>query len=352
MRFAVCFVTGLILAVAAVQPAAAQSQDDLRVLLERLQRLERDVRTLNIQIARGSAGAQTGTAGADAQALAEASGGDNRPAQARLEVRLAELEKDLRAATGQMENMTFRIREVAETVETLTNDMTFRLDALEKAQAEQAAAMQAARTAAPAPAQRQGKQPEAPFTPAGANVGGQPVGEAAAPGAAAKQPVSPGAGGEQAITGTLSPGQAQEQGLSGAASAPTTTAMTPEDQYKQAFGLLRQSRYGDAETALKGFLGANGRHKLASNAHYWLGETYYVRGLYLEAARTFLAGYEAAPGGAKAPDALLKLGMSLGGLQHEAEACDAFDKLEREFPSPAPGIAGALAREKQRYECP
>lgn len=330
MRFAaVCLV---LMTAAAAAPAAAQSPDDLRALLDRLQRLERDVRTLNIQIARGSAGAGARAAD-DARALAEASGGDTGPAAARLEVRMAEFEKDLRAATGQMEEITFQVRELTETLQTLSNDISFRLDRIEKAAAEQKALAE----------QRAAQPPESPFAPA--QGAGQPVGEPAAPGAAAKKPVAAAVGGgEQIITGSA---PAQQTG----AELIQMAAKTPEEQYKQAFGLLRQARYADAETALKGFLAANNGHRLASNARYWLGETHYVRARYLDAARAFLAAYDADQKGAKAPDSLLKLGMSLGGMQQTPEACATFGKLEREFPNPGPGIAGALAREKQRYSC-
>ena len=52
-------------------------------------------------------------------------------------------------------------------------------------------------------------------------------------------------------------------------------------------------------------------HKLAGNAQYWLGETHYVRRDYKAAATAFLNGYTTFENSPKAPDSLLKLGMTL-----------------------------------------
>ena len=89
---------------------------------------------------------------------------------------------------------------------------------------------------------------------------------------------------------------------------------TPQQQYDYAFGLLRQANYAGAEEAFSAFLVENPDHTLAGNAKYWLGETYYVRGNYQQAAVTFAEGFESYPDNSKAPDNLLKLGMSLASL--------------------------------------
>jgi tol-pal system protein YbgF len=335
-----------VVAVFVVQPAFAQSSTDLQTLLQRLERLERDVRTLNVQVARGVS-AETAT-----EAIgAAADDGANLPAMARLEVRITALEEDLRQATGSMETLSFRIRELAQTLETFTNDAAFRLDALEKAQAAQSG--QGAQSAQSAPAAQ-----------TDAAAAGQP--QPAQPAQAAES-LAPTRGASEQTLGTVTPQEVEAVQTQDATAAPAaqqtqtpqpaaataaqTASLTPEDQYKQAFGLLRQARYDEAETALQGFLTQNGDHRLAGNARYWLGETYYVRGQYLEAAETFLTGYQSDPNGPKAPDTLLKLGMALAGLDQKTEACQTFEKLEREFPKPAPGIAGTLTREKQRNGC-
>ena len=128
-------------------------------------------------------------------------------------------------------------------------------------------------------------------------------------------------------------------------------AGTGKQQYDFAFSLLRQANYDQAEVALQEFVRAHGKDPLASNARYWLGETFYVRAAYVQAAEVFLEGYQADPKGPKAPDSLLKLGMSLAGLDKKREACAAFDKLLKDFPSANAGLKNTVAREKQKSGC-
>jgi tol-pal system protein YbgF len=127
---------------------------------------------------------------------------------------------------------------------------------------------------------------------------------------------------------------------------------TAKEQYDFAFGLLRQANYDNAELALQEFVKRYPKEKLASNARYWLGETYYVRAAYVQAAEVFLEGYQADPKGPKAPDSLLKLGMSLAGLDKKSDACAAFDKVIKDFPEASAGIHKTIAREKQKNSCP
>ena len=88
---------------------------------------------------------------------------------------------------------------------------------------------------------------------------------------------------------------------------------------------------------------------LAGNAQYWMGETYYVRGRYQDAAVTFAEGYQKYPTNSKAPDNLLKLGMSLGQLGKKADACVAFAQgFEQEIPH----RAGQRHDAPQRKEAP
>jgi len=126
---------------------------------------------------------------------------------------------------------------------------------------------------------------------------------------------------------------------------------TPKDQYKYAFGLLRQANYAKAEAALQEFVKLHPKDVLVSNARYWLGETYYVRAAYVQAAEVFLESYSTDPKGNKAPDSLLKLGMSLAGLDKKREACAAFDKLIKDYPKVSSGVKNTVRREKQKNSC-
>lgn len=109
-------------------------------------------------------------------------------------------------------------------------------------------------------------------------------------------------------------------------------AETPEKLYELSYESLLRRRYGEAEAGFRSFIEKNPEHDLAGNAEFWLGETYYVQSNYRAAAQAFLTGYQTYPKNRKAPDTLLKLGMSLQQLGQKEQACAAFGTIDAKFP--------------------
>ena len=99
------------------------------------------------------------------------------------------------------------------------------------------------------------------------------------------------------------------------------------------------------------FVKLHPKEALASNARYWLGETFYVRAAYVQAAEVFLEGFQADPKGPKAPDSLLKLGMSLGQLKQNKQACTAYASLLSYFPKASRTLKSRVGREQRRLKC-
>jgi tol-pal system protein YbgF len=124
-----------------------------------------------------------------------------------------------------------------------------------------------------------------------------------------------------------------------------------QDQYNYAMGLLTQANYPAAEQAMRAFVQKYPKDPLAGNAQYWLGETFYVRKDYGNAATAFAQGYEKYPKGPKAADDLLKLGMSLTALNQKADACKSYARLAHDFPSPPQTIKERLSAERQHAGC-
>jgi len=128
-------------------------------------------------------------------------------------------------------------------------------------------------------------------------------------------------------------------------------AGSASEQYNSAFGLLKQANYPAAEEALKLFVAQHPNDPLAASAQYWIGETYYARGRYAEAANTFAEGYKNYPKGTKAADDLLKLGMSLARVNQKQNACVAFAQLDHDFPHVGSSIKEHSVAEKKRLGC-
>jgi tol-pal system protein YbgF len=113
--------------------------------------------------------------------------------------------------------------------------------------------------------------------------------------------------------------------------------------YQQGYGALLQKDYASAEIAFSQLVDAYPNDMLASNAQYWLGESFYVRGQYKNAADAFLKGYKKYKSGDKAPDTLLKLGMALAELGQKDAACSTLDELKTKYPK-APEHIGEEAK--------
>ena len=58
-------------------------------------------------------------------------------------------------------------------------------------------------------------------------------------------------------------------------------------------GCLKQADYPAAEAALKAFIEQHPKDPMAGNAQYWLGETYYTRSSFMEAASDLCRGLQA-----------------------------------------------------------
>ena len=90
---------------------------------------------------------------------------------------------------------------------------------------------------------------------------------------------------------------------------------------------------------------------LAGNAQYWLGETYYVRKDYKNAAAAFAEGYQKYPKGPKAADDLLKLGMSLGNARPEGRCLQGLCAARSRLPDRPGQCQGTGTSQKQAFGC-
>lgn len=116
--------------------------------------------------------------------------------------------------------------------------------------------------------------------------------------------------------------------------APRPSALDPEAKkaYDAAYALLTTQKLDRALDAFAAFLVRYPDHPYAENATFWRGEAYFAQGEWLRAAEQFEGVLARFPGGAKVPDALLKLGMAQIKLGNPDKARAVFERLRREHP--------------------
>lgn len=128
------------------------------------------------------------------------------------------------------------------------------------------------------------------------------------------------------------------------AAASATTASDPVGaeaaDYDAALDALREGRYPVAIKAWQHFLQTHPNSARAGEAHYWLGEAYYLNRNQAAAQETFINLGLQHPQSTRLPDALLKLGY-LYSEQGEAEqARTVLEKLVKVYPeTPAASLA-------------
>ncbi len=295
-----------------VSPVLAQSAFETQ---NRIKRLENEVQTLSRAVYRGEkppAGASVG-GGAD------------------VEIRLQQIERELRELRGTFEQQAHEMRQLRAELERVGSDLELRINDLEGGRS--------------ADNRGAGGNPSAPYTvrPSVSVVPSQPVGDSYQWRSGRQD--TPAAD----KNGTLG-SYVQKPGGNGSDSA-RSSGDKAAALYESAFSLIKNAKYAAAEKQFSMFLEAYPDHVLAGNAKYWLGETYYVRGNFEVAARVFAEGYQKYPKGAKAADNLLKLGMSLAGLGKTADACIALGQLNKENLAGSGPVMRRAAQEKKRLGC-
>ncbi len=314
-----CLVLAVALSLA--QPARwAQAQGDgVQELINRIDRLQRELVTLQRAYYQG----KPAPAAAPARP-ATARGFDQRLAT-RLEIRLSRLETEIRTLTGKTEELQHAVGQFDSRFSKLVSDVDLRLRGLEQAATPPPTASAEPTTTPPPPASVATRRPRANPAP-----DAPPRALGTVPGRSSDQ------------TAAAVPPPAQ----------PALPAGTAREQYDHAISLmLNDQNFTGAERAFKAFIERHPEHELAGNAHYWLGETYYVRKDYRQAAFTFGDGYQRFPNSNKAPDNLLKLGMALGQLGQAKDACTAFSRLLTNFPDLHNTLKSRIQRQRQRHQC-
>jgi len=154
-----------------------------------------------------------------------------------------------------------------------------------------------------------------------------------------------------------------EQSINSVESAQTVIAEEPEkrdsllpnkpaeEQYEFAVSFMKIGDYETAEFALREFIDKNKDHDLAGSAQYWYGETFRIRQLYSDAATAYLDGYQNYPKSKKAPDNLLKLGITMVQLGEKDQGCKMISGLKKEYPKASKSVLQKAQYEQKKFKC-
>jgi tol-pal system protein YbgF len=299
----------LLLAVSVGLPLATKawaqtSPDQMSTLLDRVDRLQRDLNTLQRPVYQG--GSQpSGSSNAAVPAPVPGS------VATTLELRIQDLEEQLQNLRGQLEEASFQNKSNADRLDKLSSDVDYRLGAIEK---------------------------KIGLSPGDADASASPSGGTAQPQSTVLIPPNAADAGAPAADAA-----AQQQ-----AALP---AGAPKDQYAYAFGLLNQNDYAGGEKAFKELLAQHPTDPLAANAQYWLGRTYFARNNFNDAVRTFAEGYKRYPQGRRAPENLLYLGRSLAAINQKTNACQAYSRMLSEYPKAADATKASAQAERKKLAC-
>jgi tol-pal system protein YbgF len=287
-------------------------------------------------------------------------------------VRMNRIENQVRQMSGQIEQLQFENRQLKDQVRKFQEDVESRFQD-----------QRGGASRAPAPVAQQGPAAQMPATQTPSPGQGRPQrrGDAFDPSEVPNAPGAPRQLGSTTPSAPLPPPGAQlaptigglidNDGPGGpldlgqvrsgtAASVPARPASPsiaatgsgdPRTDYDAAYAYILQKQYERAEMGFRQFLQSHPRDKLAPDATFWLGESYLQRQRHREAAEQFLKVSTEYAKSQKAPDAMLRLGITLNALGAKDQACATFAELDRKFPQAGPSVRQGVEREQKRARC-
>jgi tol-pal system protein YbgF len=114
---------------------------------------------------------------------------------------------------------------------------------------------------------------------------------------------------------------------------------------------LAEGDFAGAQVSLSQYLKFNPDAVDAGEMSFWLGESYFVRGGYADAADAYIASMRKNPDGEKAPNAMVRLAAALRELGKTAEACQTLASFPSQFPDARDAVREKANVEAARTGC-
>ena len=274
-------------------------------------------------------------------------------------LRLDRLEQLVRQLTGQLEQVQNQNRRLEEQVRRFQNDTDFRFKELEGARG---GARPQPQPGAPAPANPPRQQRGDAFDPT-ANPAGpgapQPLGSPNS----ATQPRTTRPAGNGVVTNPGQIIQGEENAIGrdprqpadltprGSTASIPIQPGNPRSQIELGRQQLASGEYETAEGTFREFLRSHPKDHQLGEAVMGLGDSFFQRQRWREAAEQYVDVTTKYARSSRAPEAELKLGISLRGLGAAKEACDVLNNHGKKHPNAPAAIKQGVARELQRARC-
>lgn len=283
--------------------------------------------------------------------------------------RVQQLEEQLRQLNGRIEEMSFQLLQMQETIRKAQEDNEFRFQELEGGKS---AAPTAPKKKAEADTLSSGGQDDVATIIETPSQGGASMGGSPGAGQTATTPRTSAAPGETTlgsieldqrgmpIGGSLNSNAQNSAGAlpgveTGRSSSPdpvNTAALTSEnDIYQAAYSHVLSGDYKAAEKGFEQYIQGYPKGAKAADANFWLGEAQYSQGKFTDSAKTFLNAHQTYSKSPKAPEMLLKLGMSLAALDNKETACATLREVPKRYPSASKTVLGKVTSEQKRLSC-
>ena len=147
------------------------------------------------------------------------------------------------------------------------------------------------------------------------------------------------------------PGEAQSGQNDNAAVAALPSSDDPQETYRNAYEFLMAGDYKTAETGFRNYLVRFPEGEQAPDASFWLGDSVLQQGRHQEAAEIFLKANKDYPSSPKAPEMLLKLGVTLAAMKQKDIACATFDEVGTRYPDLSNVLKERVKREQASVGC-
>lgn len=296
------------LAVPAAIPAAAQSTTDAAAEV-RLRKVEAEVRALQIKVFPGGDGKFFPAQVQPGQSVSPSVGAPATTPITDLLGRVDAVEAQLARLTAQNEENANKLAKLEERLNALTPVVA----APAPVSSDPAVVVEAA-TPSGKPAEQAPPALRPVATPAPAKVVTAPKSPAAKPAAASAQRIA-------AVRAIVKP----------------ATSDLADDEYSYGYRLWEAKFYPEAQQQLKLYLDKYPRHSRVSYARNLLGRAYLDAGNTDEAARWFVANYNASKTGDRAPDSLLLLAETMRQRKDTNRSCIALAQFVDDYPREAAG---------------